>query len=113
MKIENLTITEIKEVQKGTSKAGKEWQKVEFVGTTQEQYNNLYCFEIFGDEKVENFKKYNKVGSVVDVDFNVQCSEYQGKHYTKLAAWKVFKAESNAIDSDNNKTVEEKDDLPF
>ena len=112
MKIENLEITQIKEVKEGISKAGKEWQKLEFVGTTQEQYNNLYCFEIFGEEKVNNFVKYNKVGSLVDVDFNVSTSEYNGNHYTRLAAWKVFKANSKENETNNNKE-QNTDDLPF
>ena len=38
-------ITKIMEVQKGTSKAGKEWQKLTFVLETDEDYNNVYPFE--------------------------------------------------------------------
>jgi len=45
------------EVQKGTSKAGKEWEKQSFIVKTEEEYNNLYCFEVFGDEKVANLTK--------------------------------------------------------
>ena len=92
MKVENLTVTVIQEVQKGTSKAGKEWEKMTFVGTTQEEYNNTYAFEIFGAEKIENFNKYTKVGSVIDVDFNISCNEWKGKYFTSLGYWKSFKA---------------------
>lgn len=98
-------ITKILELQTGTTAAGTEWKKQCFILETTEQYNNLYCFEIFGAEKVDNFLKYNKVENVVKVDFNVNTKEWQGKYFTSLSAWKVFKAEA----------VEEKPeaDLPF
>ena len=48
------------------------FQKVEFVLTTNdEKYPQDVKFEIVQD-KVDDFLKYNKVGSVVDVDFNVR-----------------------------------------
>ena len=92
MKIENLTVTVLGEIQKGTSKAGKEWEKMTFVGTTTEDYNNTFAFEIFGAEKIGNFTKYSKVGSVIDVDFNIKCNEWKGKYFTSLDYWKSFKA---------------------
>lgn len=89
-------ITKVLDLQTGTSKDGSEWKKQGFLVQTKEQYNNLYCFELFGAEKVDNFLKYNKVNDSVDVEFNVQTNEWQGKYYTSLQAWKVFKADSNA-----------------
>ena len=97
------------EVQKGTSKAGKEWQKLTFVVETNEEYNNVYPFEVFGVEKVENFTKFNKVGQSVDVDFNVSANEWQGKYFTSLIAWKVFKAQ----DDTEKQPLQEEGDLPF
>ena len=40
-------VEKILPVVKGTSKAGAEWQKLEFVVKTDDEYNNIYCFEIF------------------------------------------------------------------
>ena len=85
------SITKVLAVQNGTTKEGKEWKKLSFLVTTKEEYNNLYCFDLFGAEKVENFEKFNKVNDVVDVDFNVKTNEWQGKYFTSLDAWKVFK----------------------
>jgi hypothetical protein len=96
MQVANLKITKINKVEEGTSKAGKAWKKLTFVGETQEQYNNLYAFELFGEEKVDNFVKFNKVGDVVDVDFNVSTREWEGRYFTSLSAWKVFKANAEA-----------------
>ena len=79
----------------GTKKDGSgEWVKQSFVIDNGEQYNNLASFEVFGDEKVENLNKYNKVGDEVEVTFNISCNEWQGKYYTTLQAWKIFKSES-------------------
>ena len=111
MKVEGLKITKVLDVQKGTSKAGKEWQKLTFVGETQEEYNNVYAFELFGEEKVSNFQKFNKVGDVVDVDFNVSCNEWKDKFFTSLSAWKVFKSE--AVTSNDVEEHDESEELPF
>jgi len=104
-------IIKVLDTQKGTSAAGKDWQKLSFILETTEDYNNLYCFEVFGDEKVEQFLKYNKVGQEVDVSFNVQTNEYKGKYYTSLQSWKIFKAEAGEIALEV--AQEEADDLPF
>lgn len=84
------TIENILEVQTGEKKDGSgQWEKQLFTVRTQAQYNNLYCFEIFGDQKVDNFAKFNRVGQEVTVEFNVNTSEYQGKYFTTLSAWKI------------------------
>ncbi len=104
-------ITKVLDTQKGTTAAGKNWQKLSFILETTEDYNNLYCFEVFGDEKVEQFLKYNKVGQEVDVSFNVQTNEYKGKYYTSLQSWKIFKAEAG--EATPEVAQEAADDLPF
>lgn len=120
-------IEKIIEVQKGEKKDGSgQWEKQQFIVDTKTQYNNLYCFEIFGDQKVDNFAKYNKVGQEVTVEFNVNTSEYQGKYYTTLSAWKIVatpiqNTTNSATTTTNTKEVlteplgqdSEPDDLPF
>ena len=90
------------------------FQKVEFVLTTNdEKYPQDVKFEIVQD-KVDDFLKYNKIGSVVDVDFNVRGNEYKGKYYVSLTAWKVFKSQAAAPATDIGVPSEEiADDLPF
>ena len=105
-------IKKVLDTQKGTSAAGKDWQKLAFILQTTEDYNNLYCFDVFGEDKVEQFLKYNRVGQDVDVSFNVQTNEYKGKYYTSLQAWKIFKAEA-AGEITPEATQDEADDLPF
>ena len=118
-------ITKVLPTLEGTSAAGKEWKKLSFLLETTEEYNNLYCFDVFGEEKVENFLKYNSVGQEVDVDFNVKTNEWKDKYFTSLDAWKIFKADTaakgatepydlpppqNGIAEDTNN---DNDDLPF
>lgn len=105
-------ITKILDLQTGTTQAGAEWKKQTFILETTEQYNNVYCFEIFGEEKVDNFLKFNKVGSEVKVDFNVGCNEWKGKYFTTLSAWKVFKADAGTTAPEQVDEVGN-DDLPF
>ena len=91
------------------------FKKVEFVITTNdENYPQEVKFDISQD-KVDDFIKYNKVGSDVDVSFNVRGNEYKGKYYVNLAAWKVFKAGSSKVATDIGVPVEEIEDnfLPF
>jgi len=90
-------------------------EEITFVVANNDGYEGaeqLYAFEIFGAEKVDNFLKYNSVGDSVDVDFNIRTNEYNGKYYTSLQAWKVYK--ENATQAPQPSIVEEIiDDLPF
>jgi len=113
-------IEKILTLESGTTKDGKEWQKQSFIVANNEGYDNkkqIFCFEIFGEEKVANFYKYNKVGDVVKVDFNISTNEWKERYFTSLQAWKVFKAEQTSAipEKENNyKTQEdEHDNLPF
>lgn len=101
-------ITKVLEKQSGVSKADKEWVKLSFILETTEEYNNVYCFEVFGTERVENFEKYNKVGQEVEVSFNVSTNEWNGKYFTSLQAWKIFKA-----DGETKPAEPVEDNLPF
>jgi len=109
------TTTKITEVIEGTSKAGKSWKKLGFVVQTSSEYPKDVYFTVFGEEKVDNFLKYNKAGQLVDVSFNVESREYNDRFYTDLQAWKVF---TNAGGSDQNveapkEEFHKADDLPF
>tara|TARA_R110000744_G_scaffold17850_1_gene48094 strand:+ start:2256 stop:2624 length:369 start_codon:yes stop_codon:yes gene_type:complete len=94
------TIKVINELESGVSKSsGKSWKKISFVIETEGDYPKTVCFGIFGEEKVDNFVKFNKIGQRVDVSFDVESREYKGKYYTDLNAWKVFTNKGEAGDS--------------
>ena len=96
------------------------FQKVDFVVTTDdEKYPQDIKFEISQD-KVDGFLKYNKVGSVVDVDYNLRGREWispngEAKYFNTLSAWKVFKSQASAPATDVGVPPAElaPDDLPF
>ena len=121
-------ITKILDKQSGVSKKGKEWIKQSFILDNNEEYNNIFCFELFGKDNVENFNKFNKVGDMVKVDFNVKCNEWEGKYYTSLGTWTVFKDDlsddklKKVVDivdevfeplNEPEMNLDEQDDLPF
>ena len=103
------TITKINDVQTGKTAKG-EWKKVSFILDNGEKYNNVFCFDLFGEEKVDTFLKYNKEGKEVDVSFNVNCREYEGRYYTSLDAWKVFTAKEM---TNAEQQPDREDDMPF
>ena len=115
----NGTIKKIMPIVEGISKAGKAWKKAGFVVTTEGDYPKDVAFSVFGEEKVDNLIKFNKVGQRVDVSFNVESREYNDKYYTDLQAWKIFgsdnKTESTSptTTGDGYKKASEVDDLPF
>ena len=112
------------EVQSGISKTDKEWKKQTFIVTNKDGYQGaeqLYPFEVFGVEKVDNLTKYNKVGQEVEVSFRIGCNEWKDKYYTSLNAWRIDKvAESETpepydvqVDTGVNVSQEVDGGLPF
>ena len=105
----------ISEVQSGTSKAGKDWKKLTFVIYNNEGYEGqeqIFSFEIFGEEKVDTFIQYNSVGKEVEVSFNIRSQEYEGRYFTSLQAWKIYGV-SNNNQVDEFVSTESEDGLPF
>lgn len=85
-------IKQILDLQTGEKKDGTGgWKKQLFLLDSETQFNNLYCFEIFGNDKVDSFLDHFNEGDSIKVDFNVNTSEYQGKYFTTLSAWKFEK----------------------
>ncbi len=115
-------LIEILPVQKGVSKAGKEWEKLEFVIETEEQFPKKVCFTLFGD-KVSLLNGINK-GDSIEVSFNIESREFNGKWYHTINAWKISKQNSKQEEvsdynfnmpppPDNNGFEPSYDDLPF
>ena len=76
------------DTQKGTSKAGRPWQKKVFVIEFMEgTYTKHLAFEMFGEDRIKN----NPVrkGQTVTVSYDVESEEYNGRWYTSCSAWRV------------------------
>jgi len=105
------TIKQVLNVEQGTSKAGKEWKKLNFILESKDgEYTNTICFDVFGEEKVDNFLKFNNVGDNVTVSFNVSSREYNERWYTQTSAWMVKK---NTSETETNLEEAKDDLLPF
>ncbi|MCG9879610.1 MAG: DUF3127 domain-containing protein [Bacteroidia bacterium] len=74
-------------ITRGTSKAGKDWEKQEFIIETQETYPKKICIGLMG-EKTRELEKFNP-GQEVKVSLNIESREYQGKWYTNINAWRI------------------------
>ena len=90
------TLSVILPVEEGTSKAGAAWKKVGFLVKNNDGYEGkeqIYAFGIFRADKVDKFLKYNEEDTEVEVSFNINTNEWNGKYYTSLDAWRVDSGE--------------------
>lgn len=106
------TITEVEVLPTGAA-------KLSYRIDTGEDYNNLWEFEIYkGVDHVEhahNFVKYNNVGDVVEVEFNIRPRvwEEKDKVFTTLSHWKCTKVEGAEAPSAPDTNSADDGDLPF
>ena len=80
-------LVKILPIEVGTSKAGKEWKKRNFILDTGEKYNPLICFQLFGD-KTDIIDSYT-IGQEIEVSYNLSSKEFLGKWYNSIDAWKI------------------------
>lgn len=108
----------------GVSKTGNEWKVQEYVIETHDQYPKKMCFDVFGADKIEQFNI--QIGEELNVSFDVDAREWNGRWFNSIRAWKVERVGSqqagapdqapfppvNAAPVDFAAT-DAKDDLPF
>ena len=82
-------IQQILKPESGVSRAGKEWNKQEFVIETEEQFPRKVCFTLFGDKTT--LINGLSSGEEVEVSFNLESREYNGKWFHNVNAWKIDK----------------------
>ena len=80
--IKNATLREVTDVTSGTSKSGNAWTRATAVIEKVEgNYTDTYPMVLFG-EKIQEAEPF--VGKPVDVKFNIQAREYNGRWYIDL-----------------------------
>ena len=97
------------ELETGTSKAGKEWQKQSIVIDTGNDFNNEVCVSAFGD-KLQQMNKL-EIGMEVSVLCNVYSREYNGRYFHNIDGY-FFTNQSNKS-SDKITNGEAEEDMPF
>lgn len=68
------------------------WSVQQYVIETHEQYPKKLCFEVFGEDKINQFNI--QIGEELTVSFDINAREYQGKWYNSFRAWKIERATS-------------------
>lgn len=70
-----------------SSKTGKEWASQDAVMEIPGQYVRHMLFTVFGEENIKNAGLY--VGANVNVSFDIDAREYQGKYYNSIKAYSI------------------------
>lgn len=83
----------ITDAQGGISKNGNAWQKQGFVIETADRYPRCIFFELFG----EKMSMMPKIGDTVRVTFDISGSNFNGRWYNQISAWKVCKLTAEPI----------------
>jgi len=108
-------IIQFLQVQTGQGKNGP-WKKQDFILETGDQYPKKVCIAVWGDKiDMSNLK----TGEAVDVSFDIESREFNGRWYTDVKAWKITKKAGSAPVSGTNDVPTydlppaSDDDLPF
>ncbi len=109
-------ITELLPLQTGISKNGQ-WRKQDIVVETRGQYQKKICVSIWGDKINE---KQLVIGNNLDISFELESRDFNGKWYTDVKAWKIILIEKNTAEkpkdfhfSTDEINIDDEDDLPF
>lgn len=83
------TVTSVSPVQSGTSKAGKQWSKVDVVLTydnSKPEYPKSIVFSVMND----NINKFAfRAGAEYEVDVDFSTREYNGRVYMSASCWRA------------------------
>ncbi|MBI3136995.1 MAG: DUF3127 domain-containing protein [Sphingobacteriales bacterium] len=72
-------------LQTGNGKNGQ-WKKQDIIVETSGQYPKKVCVSIWGDKINESVLK---TGAMLNISFDVESREYNGRWYTDVKAWKL------------------------
>lgn len=69
-----------------------QWTRQDYLAVYGDKYPKSFVFSLMND-KVDKFKGLLSVGSEVELSFDIESREYNGKYYTNVTAWDVAPAE--------------------
>lgn len=110
-------IIQLLPVQTGQGKNGT-WKKQDFILETGDTYPKKVCIAVWGDKiDLAQFKS----GEQVEVSFDVESREYNGRWYTDVKAWKIVSKKAGGAPEANTGSMPASfeapsgsdDDLPF
>ena len=71
----------------GVSKTGNQWKVQEYVIETHETYPKKMVFDVFGEDKINQFNI--QAGEELTVSFDIDAREWNGRWFNSIRAWKV------------------------
>ena len=86
--------------EKSCVSARGEWKSQTYVIETQEQYPKKMAFDVFGADRLAQFNIQS--GEVINVSFDIDAHEYQGRWFNSIRAWNVTKVSQQAMASSAN-----------
>ncbi len=78
-------LVQVLPLQSGTGTNG-EWKKQDIIVETDADFPKKVCISIWGERINE---QQLQLGNMLLIDFDVESSEYNGRWYTNLKAWKI------------------------
>lgn len=106
-------LIQILPLQTGTGKTGASWKKQDIIVETNAQYPKKICISIWGDKINPSILQE---GALLNISFDVESREYNGRWYTDVKAWKIESAAagtSNAAPEPTEYPASADQDLPF
>jgi len=109
-------LIQILPLQSGEGKV-RQWKKQDIIVETDGQFPKKICVSIWGD-KIDMSQL--QIGNQLNISFDVESREYNGRWYTDVKAWKIEVSgnSDSQINTDvpvqeNQPIIEDHDDLPF
>lgn len=77
-----------------SQRSGNAWASQDYVIETLEQYPRRCMFNVFGEDKINEYNL--QIGAEVTVSFDINAREYNGRWYNDIRAWRVVPAQTVA-----------------
>ena len=77
-----------------SQRSGNTWASQDYVLETQEQYPRRCLFNVFGEDKINEYNL--QIGSEVTVSFDINAREYNGRWFNDIRVWNVVPAAAPA-----------------
>ena len=78
-----------------SARTGNDWASQSYVLETHDQYPRRMVFDVFGDDKIQQFNI--QPGQELTVSFDIDAREYQGRWFNSIRAWRVMPAQAPGV----------------
>lgn len=95
MEITGKIIFELERRSGTSARTGNSWASQSYVLETHDQYPRRMVFDVFGDDKIQQFNI--KAGQELTVSFDIDAREYQGRWFNSIRAWRVMPAQAPGV----------------